>query len=602
MSRGLLQLINPYARLRKGQALLASKVGEAYFGSKVLLAQYPPGSGKTLAVLLGVLESGIPRVIYLARTKTQFQAPLREARALERRGVRLSVVTLVNKMDLCLLRKDQSMSYRDFLKFCRLKRSSGLCPFSSTVSTRLDLPTVVDVPTLKGVGMSRGLCPFAVAWSLLRRARVIVASYPYVFDEALFNLFLTKSGLNFKEALLVVDEAHNLPQQIIDLSRNVLSETAILRARRELFSIKHEVADVTPAVKVLDGLSRILRAHRGEKERELSVDEVGGLEGYSEDFRALAALYERKSGVVSGLSEVADFLEALGKASHDHLLYVTSRSGERELVLVNINPGRVARKVFSSVRSAVLMSATLPPPEYLISMLNLEESRVEVVSAGSPWGKGIVAVSFSGISSRYPERSPELYELYGELITEICSLEGVFRALAVFPSYSFLANVWPYVRVPVKIREYPESSLDEVLGKVANLDRFLLMVVAWGKLVEGVEFKMLSKNLIDTIIIAGLPVPEPSLENSKIRELLRDKLGDESKAWKYTFYFPAIARVVQAIGRGVRAEYERPKVFILDERIEGEGEEYLKLHGFGVVRVSVSEFLSARRSSKEKFI
>ena len=592
MAKSLLHLISPYAKLRKGQALLASKIGEAYFSSEILLVQYPPGSGKTLAVLLGALESGVPKVIYLARTKTQFQAPIREAKAFEQRGVRLSVVTLVNKMDLCLLKKEQVMDYREFLRFCKLKRSSGLCPFSSTINKRVDLPAVVDVRTLRSVGMSKGLCPFAVAWSLLSEARVIVASYSYIFDEALFDLFIAKSGLNLKDSLLVIDEAHNLPQQIINLSRKVLGESTIAQARKELLSLRHEAVEISSVARVLESLSRVLRKYsRGEGERELSIEDMEGLEGHSGDIRKLAILYEHRSGVASSLGSVAEFLEALRGASKDYLLYVSSKDGERRLVLVNVNPSRVARRIFSSVRSAVLMSATLPPAEYLVSMLGLEESRVNTVLAGDPWGKRIEAISFSGISSRYAERNPETYRLYGQLITKICSLDNVSRALAVFPSYSFLANVWPHVRVSPKIREYPETTLEEVLSKIASLDRFLLMVVAWGKLVEGIELKILSKNLVDSIIIAGLPMPEPSLENLKILELLRDRLNDEYKAWKYVFYFPAIAKVVQAIGRGVRSEHDRPRVFILDERVRGEGEEYLALHGISVAHIPVGEFL-----------
>lgn len=588
-----LKLLNPYGTLRRGQALIASKVGEAYLESKVLALQYPPGTGKTLAVLLGVLEAGVPRVLYLARTRSQFQAPIREIKRLRNIGIPISAVTLVNKKELCILTRGDSLDYKEFLRYCRIKRKSGLCPFAYTFPGEIDTSMVLDASALRRAGLMRRVCPFALAWRALGDARVIVASYPYIFDEKLLRIFLERSGIDLKSSLLVVDEAHNLPRLIIDFSKSTLSEVTLLLARRELSLVKQDSSDAATALRVIDGLLKTLRK-RAEKgsEVEVAIDDLGGYESFSRVFFQLAEIYEGKIGMPSNLWRVAEFLRAVESAGKDHLLYTSARTGENQLVLVNLNTSKLARRVFSSFRSAVLMSATLPPNEYLVASLGFDEKRILRVEGGVSKDSLVKATVVRGISSRFSERTFETYKIYGELINRICSLEGVSRVLAVFPSYAFLTNVYPFVKVYPKIRERPETSLADILDKIAGLRNFLLMVVAWGKFSEGIELRILGKNLIDTVVVAGLPVPEPSLENIKFMERLRDRIRDDKKAWDYTFFLPAVFRIIQAIGRGLRSERDRPRVFILDERLErGEAEEYMKRLGIDVHYVNINEIL-----------
>jgi len=598
----LLALLNPYRRLRRGQAVLAEKVCEAFFESRVLAAQWPAGAGKTLAVLLGALEAGAPKIIYLARTHSQFQAPLREARALFNSGVLVPTVALVNKRDFCLLSKDPSIGYSEFLKLCRAKRSAGLCPFSKS-PTLPERFSILDENSLREMGLLKRACPFRIAWSLLSRARLIIASYPYFFDPELLKYFVDRSGVNLGETLLVIDEAHNLPRQISEVSRRVLGEQTLVQARRELARIGLKgVAEVSSAARVIDCLLALLRKYsRGQSDVRIESVELGGAETFSREFIALAALYERETGALSSLWRVAEFLSSVERMGPEHLLYVTSREGERQFHLVLVNPARVARKVFESVRSSVLVSATLPPREYLVATLGLDEKQLDIVMY--PYlleGRAQVTVA-RGVSSRYSGRDENTFRLYGSLIdriyTRAVAEREAARVLVVFPSYSFLMNVYPHIRSQPKIRERPDTHLEELIEKIRGLRSFLLLVVAWGKFSEGVELRSLGRNLVNTVIVAGLPVPEPSLENATFMKRLRDYLGDEEKAWELTFLYPALFRVVQAIGRGLRSEEDTVQAFILDERVLEKGQSYLESMGFLINVVEAEDLLRDRAGS-----
>jgi len=592
----LLALLNPYRKLRRGQAILAEKVCEAFLESKILAVQWPPGAGKTLSVLLGALEAGVPRIIYLARTRSQFQAPLREARALLKHGIHMPTVTLVNKMDLCLLRKDPSMGYSEFLKLCRAKRAAGLCPFSRAQAPPESF-SILDEHALRETGLRKHACPFQIAWNSLSRARLIVASYPYFFDPELLKYFVERSGVELRESLLVVDEAHNLPRQISEVSRRFLGELTLIQARRELARIRLENAtDVARAAKAVDYLLTLLRRYsRSQVDTRIESTELEGVETFSQDFIALATLYEKETGVPSSLWKVAEFLSSVERMGAEHLLYVTSREGERQMHLVLVNPAKVARKVFESTRSSVLMSATLPPREYLAVTLGLDEERLENILYPCPWGSRVRVSVIKGVSSRYSERDEKTYKLYGYLIdkiySQIISERGYARVLVVFPSYSFLLNVYPNIKSQPKIREKPDSQLDELIEKIEKLRSFLLLIVAWGKFSEGVELRPLGKNLIDTVVIAGLPIPEPSLENTALMEKLREHLGDREKAWEHTFLYPALFRVVQAIGRGLRSEEDIVQAFILDDRVLEKARSYLESIGFLINVLDIKSML-----------
>ncbi|ABL77887.1 ATP-dependent DNA helicase [Thermofilum pendens] len=573
--RAQVEALIPYKTVRKGQLELALEVAKAYAEKAILLARYPTGIGKTAAVLAGALASGAPKVVYLARSKSQFQAPLREVKRLLERGISVPTVVLVNKKNYCLLRGALPLDYEEFLHFCRVKRFTGACPYSSEFEDA-EIPVLVTPKSARSLGAKLGVCPFELAWKALRKARLVVASYPYVFREDLRRLLVESLGTPMDVLMLVVDEAHNLPDHIAESTAIAVSDATLRRAISELRAagIGQELA--SSLSNLLGYMKRIKGAEEGVR---IPLDELTYLVPPADEVKRVALALEKLTGMYSSLWQLYAFAEALRRASHEYLVTAVSSDGSVSLKLVLINPGKVSREVFPKVRSAVLMSSTLMPAEYYVAVLGFPGERVREVSYPFVWSENVDVVIVKGISSRYVERGEELYRRYASAIDYIFELPSTRRALAIFPSYSFMMGVYPYIRSKPVIIERRDSTIGSMLGKVLELEKALLLVVARGKFAEGVEFTVLGKSLIDTIVIAGLPVPEPSVENEKLYELLQERLGDRDLAWKYVYLYPAFMQVVQGIGRGVRSEKDKVKVFILDERMIGEGEKYLSMYG-----------------------
>ncbi len=569
----------PYKNPRSGQLELARLVYESVVGSKILLARYPVGFGKTAAVLAGALASGVPRIVYLAHSKSQFQAPIRETSRLVSRGVDLTVITLTSKKDLCLFPRKlvAEMAYDRFARFCFLKRLSGECPYKDTVES-LEVPQVLTVSLLRKLGREKQVCPYAIAWRALEKARIIVASYPYLFDPLLLNILAEKGRVNLSETLVIIDEAHNLPTFISDSLSSQLSESTIRSALREIQRFGRQgFLEIREALK---GLLLLLDKKASEEGEEIPAEVFLEIAPPSTSLNSIAQAVEQKTGAVSAVWYVSEFINKVENLPSDAVLLALDEHGSKLFKIHFYNVSRIARKVFQSIRSAVLLSATLPPADYYTAVLGIEKDRLLEVSYPFAWGENVELTITRGISSRYVLRTGELYRRYARLIDTIFAEPESFHVLAVFPSYSFMMEVYPFLKARPRLVEKHDTTLEEILNFLLENRKCLVMIVAWGKFSEGVEFRALKKNLVDTIIIAGLPVPTPSPSNQRLLKTLKDVTGDWKWAWNQVFLYPALMKTLQIIGRGIRSETDRVRVYLLDERAtEPEALRFFEVYG-----------------------
>ncbi|PLJ77100.1 ATP-dependent DNA helicase [Infirmifilum sp. SLHALR2] len=569
----------PYDHPRSGQLELARLVYESVSASKVLIARYPVGFGKTAAVLAGALASGVPRIAYLAHTKSQFQAPIREALRLTDKGVDITAVTLVSRKDLCLFpgKLVADMDYNRFMKFCSLKRASGECPYGEGASN-LELPQVLTPPLMRRMGRESGICPYEIALRALEKARLIVASYSYFFNPALFNLIVERGRVNLSETLLVIDEAHNLPTFISDSLSSRLNGSVLASAIGEVQRFGgDEVAETREALK---SLMALLDRTATDEGAEIPAEKFLEIAPASASLSRLALSIERRIGVLSATWQVAEFIKSVENLPSDSVLLALNDSEGKAFKVYFYNVPRIARRVFHSVRASVLLSATLPPAEYYAALLGVEKERVVEATYPFTWGENVTLVIVPGLSSRYVLRTAELYRRYAQAIEAVFEDPDARHVLVVFPSYSFMIEVLPYLKARPRLMERHDTTLDEMVEFLIENEKCLLMIVAWGKFSEGVEFRLMKQSLVDTIVIAGLPVPTPSPVNQRLVRVLEASTGNREWAWKQVFLYPGLMKVIQIIGRGVRSEHDRVRVFLLDERAaEPEARSFFELYG-----------------------
>ncbi|MBN1403994.1 MAG: hypothetical protein JW942_05955, partial [Opitutales bacterium] len=203
----------PFDEVRMGQEGVEEQLHEAGLRSRVLMFEAPTGFGKTAYALYHALtrmKSGLAeRVIYLSGKSTGQIQVLQE---LERRwsGVMRAQQmrskaehSIVSAMHTC-----GSSSCREGIE--EQWARAGINPAMLAAEGPLPLEAA------RRMGMETGVCPFEITRSVLPFSDLWIGDYNYVFHPRACSVFMEQPGFVPERALLIVDEAHNLPSRAAD--------------------------------------------------------------------------------------------------------------------------------------------------------------------------------------------------------------------------------------------------------------------------------------------------------------------------------------------------------------------------------------------------
>lgn len=573
----------PYATWRKYQREIAEAVRKAVEKGEILLLEAPTGVGKTSAVLAGVLsaiEDSDLKVFFTARTKNQAMAPFRELKLLQKKGVHVFYSLFRSKKEMCSLESTQHMDYEEFLEFCKEKREQG-CIYSTNVlklkpEDLFDYCLIARTP-VDFIEKCRfdDLCPYEAARRLVQLgAKVIIGSYPYVFDPKVQQSFFSMTGLSLDKIVLVVDEAHNLPSSLSNMLSIKMPMRLVRLAKKE--ASKYHFYDLARDCSRLLAFYRVLSKKINEKGVPINIDDiltaVRSVQSFVREAEALT-IEKRKSEKVSKsrcyVRYVAKFLKSLLEFRRGYVLSARLEEGEVVLEYRCISPAGRLEQLFSNLGAGILMSATLQPKEFLSDILGLPSAKVREKRVGEifPRENRLVVVA-TDVTSRYSERSDTMYERMCEYILSAYSVSPENKAiLVVTPSYEFLKPIKRLLKGNPLIIEDESTRIEDIVNAVQAKNKTIVLAVAGGKIVEGIEIKSKSGSMISTVVIAGIPYPEPDIFNSKLKELISIKYSNKSLGWEYAFAIPAAMKIKQAAGRAIRSEKDKAAIVILDKRI-----------------------------------
>ncbi len=137
-----------------------------------------------------------------------------------------------------------------------------------------------------------------------------------------------------------------------------------------------------------------------------------------------------------------------------------------------------------------------------------------------------------------------------------------------FPSYALLKSISVYLpegvrrRAIVERREMKKDEKNRLYETLKNGNEGILLAVLGGSLSEGMDYE---SNMLKAIIVVGLPLGPPTLEVKTVEGYYIGKYGAE-KGKLYGYLYPAITKVMQAAGRGIRSEHDRCIVILMDYR------------------------------------
>ncbi len=573
----------PFATVRKGQKDFLADALKAVSEGKHLLAQAPTGLGKTAVALAASLEGAIKQdklVLFLTSRQTQHRIVIDTLREIERKFPEVKAIDIVSKQSMCPQPHHPSRP-RAFQEYCELMTKSRSCRYfnhqdDAIIHRILERPQhVQDMQTLCA---KKGVCPHKAALEAATQAHALVCDYNYMFSRQR-EAILARLDKSLSEVIVVVDEAHNLPDRIRSQLCGDLRSRQLVRGAKEARRIDGQLASVLwRMTKQFDAFLSRIKGERRVKPSQLNdmLEAVSGggpwnLEILAETCSRIGAELASK-GMDTVLLDIANFL-AIWQESGPWMVHVATGGDEGHLGYRLLDPSVLSREVFAKIHSSILMSGTLHPGGMYADLLGLEKERLILKEYPSPFPpENRLAVVTPHLTTLFRKRDDSMMRALAKEVAAITkSCPG--NLAAFFPSYSLLARVAEKMcKMPINkqiIAESPDWDKirrDRALVQLTELKGNgggLLLGVLGGSFSEGIDFR---DNLLSCVIIGGLPISPPTVEVRALNDYYAHKF-DEERGYQYAYIYPAINKILQAAGRCIRSEKDRAVVAILDERL-----------------------------------
>lgn len=576
-----------------------------------LVLESGTGSGKTVCALSGALQTALAtgkKVLYLTRTNSQEKQVILELRRINEKAPVFGVA-LQGRQGTCpLVRRDKELSAgtpEELSKICRDKRRKvledrpGGCRFFKGLQD-LDMEQFIahckrTIPTAEELidhCDSLNICPHEVMKELAREARVVAAPYAYFFVPFIRNSLLDWMDCPIEDVLLIVDEAHNLPDytreiESFQLSRYILD--AVLKEVEEYGD--PEVSKGVSLNDVRTECSKLLE----EAVKDYLIDEDGLIppsfveEGLMTAFTCTSRSLQAMAKLIMEQGEIIrESRFAQGRLPRSYtfslgtfLSYWSTLDEECfvKLVVGGENPCLKAYCIDPVVTTSALlncggsvhMSGTLAPLNEYRDSIGLPYETA-MVTFPSPFPRENRKVFYvEDVSTKYEEMqsSPEMVEVMEDHVVQVCN--GVKRNTVVFfPSYSLMDRFLEdgvsrriSRKVYLEERGMPQLELMDVVTRFKRLEENgqVLFAVMGGRISEGIDFP---EDELELAIVVGIPYPRPTAKQRALMHYYELKFR---KGWDYTVKGPAIRKLQQSIGRLIRTERDVGAALVLDRRI-----------------------------------
>jgi len=593
----------------------------------------PTGSGKTVATLAPLLEHAVQadhKVLYLVRTHAQEVQVLHETRAIAHRVEKpLLAIGLQGRARRCFLLENvaevKGATAEEHGKLCadrkrateRMLRGEAPptpptelpeggeidltdldgCPYYARVvqsdidalverfQSKLPLPHEFEAYTRE-----ENLCPYELSKKLVPHARLVTAPYAFFFHPHIRRSLLDWMGVGTDRVDLVVDEAHNLPNHLRDLTTVTLPLESVRRARAELAERgDFQLPDGPSASRFFD----IVVAAVEELVHSLVREEDAVLPPSVFEDSLLTALGGTSHRLDTWLGALATWGENLRDErrrerhlprSWVHTVALTLLSWPQldtpSYVKVATRTPRPAIEAFALDASvpakpildchvSVHLSGTLAPlAEYRDSLgLGATAHLLDVPSFFPAENRRYLYDP--SVTTRFEEirNDPRAVTRLADRLVEVLEKLPVKTAV-FFPSFDLLQRVLEaglQSQLPgnvfIEYNRVPMGDLwRSIEGWKKDPEGTVLLGVAGGRLSEGIDYP---DEELEAVVLVGIPYPRPTAKREALRTFLDASTG---KGWEYTVEAPAQRSILQACGRMIRSENDRGIAIVLDRR------------------------------------
>jgi DNA excision repair protein ERCC-2 len=598
-----MQVYFPYEKVRGEQNTLIKDIAHCASNGKVLFAQAPTGLGKTASSLAPMLSYALEnkkKVFFLTPKISQHEIVLETAQLMNAKfNLGIKALDLVGRKQMCVdpfLSKVGAGFYEACAKAKKEKRckyygnTKGYSLKQKQKATRLKRDILEEYnksfAEIKEGCAFRELCPYEITLEMIKKANLVVADYSHLFEPQIRENILGQGEIKLEDILLIVDEAHNLPERIRDMMTVNLSLDMVEKAGKEARSIgAMEIEMLLKDIgKEIISLGNKLSFGVGEaklSENEVNfVKKIGGAQIIELEETAQKFMHRHKTenSFLLGMTEVLNEL----MQEKMHTLYLIERKGSLNITITPLDVADICANVLHNVHSAVLMSGTLVPLEMYADVLgarkkeptklhNPEEERVILKEYKSPFPKeNRINLFVERTTTKYTSRNEAQFKEIAEIVDGVVA-EVPGNTIVFFPSFELMENVKLYLKTKRQTLKQEREMTQQEKTKLVHEFKLLgsrfggvLLAVSGGSIAEGLDFP---GEHLSCAIIAGIPFAKMNPYSNAIIEYNEKKF---QKGWDYGYNAPAINKALQAAGRVIRTETDRGVCVFLDQRFSEE--------------------------------
>ena len=499
------------------------------------LAAAPTGIGKTAASIAAALEIAMesstkPHILFLTGRQSQHKIVIDTVRKINSRlGSNhrdIKVVDIIGRESMC--------------EVVDLQTGRCLCESGSSESARPRLKEdvrnfILQAPRhvfeIVEKAKTFGVCAWQTCRSAVKDSDILVCDYNHVFAEQVRENSLPAMGISLQNSIIIVDEAHNLPDRIRMSMERVVTPIIVRNAAMELEEFMGSLENIAmrnttnSPTKLLEDVSwcfeiiKLLRINmvnyfktlhdkiNDDEELLIKIDDFTDLihsacdeyEGVSGqltlqqkvDSTRQTPIQNRLERLSQTLSQVtveaeddddsnepdahriAYIIDTVVNFGHTSALcMVFSPKGKEGKITTHLlDPGVLSGPLFSRTAGSILMSGTLYPPSMYADILALPKNLTSKTSYVSPFaGERRPVLIARDVTTKYNQRSPDMWAKIRAHIQAL--IDGSEDHIAIFcPSYKLMDEIMgdAFFRGVTKITESRDWSKDDIDRVVAKL-------------------------------------------------------------------------------------------------------------------------------------
>lgn len=553
----------PFVKFREGQRELAKYVfGIARNGGQ-LFVEAPTGIGKTISVLypavLSLEKEHNEKIFYVTAKNSGSESAVKACDLLLEKGANISYLVITAKEKISFMPKASC--------------NPDECPFAigyydkirTVLYESLSKYHKFDRETILKIAQEYQICPFELQLDLASYVDIVICDYNYVFDPLVY----LKRFFDFdsSQTLLLVDEAHNL----VDRSKEMY--TAFLHLETYQKVKKSKVTTKEPKIqKAINKLGKQLQTLMKEWSETtlipLANDLIINLNKFIVEGQTFMKDKPEKVNdeFKDFFFEANRFLKIFEFMNDKFCSYIDKDIRKGAVVIRCLDSSAIIQNLIRPLKGVIYFTATFSPINYFLKSLGGNEN-TPFLRLQSPFPvDNLCLIVAPKISTKFKKRVDSLTEVADYIRFLVTSKIGNY--LIFFPSYKYLGEVAEY------FKEEEAFNLLIQESKMTNLqqEQFLAcfqekptrttvgFAVLGGAFNEGID--LVEDRLIGLAII-GVGLPQLSFE----RNLMKDYFNTlDLDGYLYSYAYPGMNKVMQAVGRLIRSETDRGVALLIDDR------------------------------------